>query len=53
MSYSKTFQNLINTKSFKEFSIEKFLNNISTSKLFIGLMMIFMNLGSRYVLKLN
>ena len=49
MSYSKTFQNLINTKSFKEFSIEKFLNNISTSKLFIGLMMIFMNLGSRYV----
>ena len=49
MSYSKTFQNLINTKSFNEFSVNKFLNNISTSKLFIGLMMIFMNLGSRYI----
>ena len=49
MSYSKTFQNLINAKSFKQFSVGKFLNNISTSKLFIGLMMIFMNLGSRYI----
>ena len=49
MSYSKTFQNLINVKSFKQFSVGKFLNNISTSKLFIGLMMIFMNLGSRYI----
>ena len=43
MSYSKTFKNFINLKSFKQFSINKFLNNISTNKLFIGLMMIFMN----------
>jgi len=26
-----------------------FLNNLSTSKLFLGIMMIFMNLGSRYI----
>lgn len=49
MSYSKTFKNFINLKSFKQFSVNKFLNNISTNKLFIGLMMIFMNLGSRYI----
>jgi len=30
-------------------NINKFFNNISTNKLFIGLMMIFMNLGSRYI----
>ena len=49
MSYSKTFQNILNNKSFKEFTTGNFLNNISTNKLFIGLMMIFMNLGSRYI----
>jgi hypothetical protein len=27
----------------------KFLENISTNKLFLGLMMIFMNIGSRYI----
>ena len=30
-------------------NINKFFDNISTNKLFIGLMMIFMNLGSRYI----
>ena len=49
MSYSKTFQNILNNKNFKEFTTGNFLNNISTNKLFIGLMMIFMNLGSRYI----
>ena len=49
MSYSKTFKNIINLNTFKNFSINTFFNNISTSKLFLGLMMIFMNLGSRYI----
>ena len=33
----------------KNMNINNFFNNISTNKLFIGLMMIFMNLGSRYI----
>jgi hypothetical protein len=37
-----------NNKS-KKFSINNFLTNISTNKLFLGLMMIFMNIGSRYI----
>jgi len=39
------------TSSFKngKFSFTDFLENLSTSKLFIGLMMIFMNLGSRFI----
>ena len=47
----KTTNKSINIKSFNlnKFSINNFFNNISTSKLFIGLMMIFMNLGSRYI----
>tara|TARA_B100000424_G_scaffold158136_1_gene120943 strand:- start:1195 stop:1677 length:483 start_codon:yes stop_codon:yes gene_type:complete len=49
MSYSKTFQKIINTKSLKKFNVGNFFNNIGTSKLFLGLMMIFMNLGSRYI----
>tara|TARA_Y100000741_G_scaffold11445_1_gene9326 strand:+ start:3060 stop:3542 length:483 start_codon:yes stop_codon:yes gene_type:complete len=49
MSYSSTFKNLINIKSLKKFNANNFFNNISTSKLFLGLMMIFMNLGSRYI----
>lgn len=49
MSYSKTLKNVINISDFKDFSINNFFYNISTSKLFIGLMMIFMNLGSRYI----
>jgi hypothetical protein len=39
-------------KFFKKYSkgnMSKFIDNISTSKLFIGLMMIFMNIGSRYI----
>ena len=47
MTNSKTLKNI--SKSFKEFNISNFFNNISTSKLFLGLMMIFMNLGSRYI----
>ena len=49
MSYSTRFKNYINTNSFKNLSINNFFNNISSNKLFLGLMMIFMNLGSRYI----
>ena len=49
MSYRKTFKNLIDLDKLKQFNVNIFLNNISTSKLFLGLMMIFMNLGSRYI----
>ncbi len=54
MEYSKTLKNFFknyknNKKNNKQFSIKNFLDNISTNKLFIGLMMIFMNLGSRYI----
>jgi ABC-type multidrug transport system fused ATPase/permease subunit len=40
-----------NSLSYKngKFSLTNFLENLSTSKLFIGLMMIFMNLGSRFI----
>jgi hypothetical protein len=47
MTNSKTLKNI--TKYIKEFNISTFFNNISTSKLFLGLAMIFMNLGSRYI----
>ena len=47
MTNSKTLKNI--TKSLKQFNMSLFFNNISTSKLFLGLMMIFMNLGSRYI----
>tara|TARA_B100001173_G_C15605225_1_gene386458 strand:+ start:57 stop:533 length:477 start_codon:yes stop_codon:yes gene_type:complete len=47
MTNSKTLKNII--KSIKEFNMSYFFNNISTSKLFLGLAMIFMNLGSRYI----
>ena len=47
MTNSKTLKNI--SKSLKQFNINVFFNNISTSKLFLGLMMIFMNLGSRYI----
>ncbi len=43
----KTLKNI--TNSLKQFNMSVFFNNISTSKLFLGLMMIFMNLGSRYI----
>ncbi len=39
-----------NTKSLKNnFNIFTFIENINTNKLFIGLMMIFMNIGSRFI----
>lgn len=47
MTNSKTLKNI--SKSLKQFNMSVFFNNISTSKLFLGLMMIFMNLGSRYI----
>ena len=43
ISKSFTFKNL------KQFSVSNTLTNINTNKLFIGLMMIFMNIGSRYI----
>lgn len=39
----------LSNKNLKKFNLKTFLNNISTNKLFIGLMMIFMNIGSRYI----
>ena len=33
----------------EKFTLNNFLENLSTNKLFIGLMMIFMNLGSRFI----
>tara|TARA_B100000989_G_scaffold182369_1_gene137145 strand:- start:2234 stop:2743 length:510 start_codon:yes stop_codon:yes gene_type:complete len=33
----------------KKFTLNNFLDNLSTNKLFIGLMMIFMNIGSRFI----
>ena len=30
-------------------NIKKFFDNLATNKLFLGLMMIFMNIGSRFV----
>tara|TARA_Y100000816_G_C26016624_1_gene531702 strand:+ start:282 stop:758 length:477 start_codon:yes stop_codon:yes gene_type:complete len=39
-----------NTKSIKNnFNIPLFIENINTNKLLIGLMMIFMNIGSRFI----
>jgi hypothetical protein len=43
---SKTF---FDSVGIKELGIGKFFNNINGNKLFLGLMMIFMNLGSRYI----
>ena len=42
-------KNVFNYKSFKKFDINKFFTNLGSNKLFIGLMMIFMNIGSRYI----
>lgn len=39
----------LSNKNLKKLNFKTFLNNISTNKLFIGLMMIFMNIGSRYI----
>ena len=36
-------------KIFDAFDINKMLTNLSTSKLLLGLLMIFMNIGSRYI----
>ena len=39
----------ISDKNFKFLNINDFFNNIASNKLFLGLMMIFMNIGSRYI----
>tara|TARA_B110000444_G_scaffold35071_1_gene30477 strand:+ start:3244 stop:3726 length:483 start_codon:yes stop_codon:yes gene_type:complete len=49
MSYSKTFFDSNGIKNVKELGVREFFNNINGNKLFLGLMMIFMNLGSRYI----
>lgn len=48
---NKNNNNKKNISSFKnsKFNFTQFLENLSTSKLFIGLMMIFMNIGSRFI----
>ena len=48
---NKDNKNKKNNSSFKngKFNFTQFLENLSTSKLFIGLMMIFMNIGSRFI----
>ena len=48
MVKKNSFKKLFDT-NFKNLNINNFFNNISTNKLFIGLMMIFMNIGSRYI----
>ena len=40
---------LLNNYKFNNFTISSFISNLNTNKLFIGIMMIFMNLGSRYI----
>ena len=39
----------ISDNNFKFLNINDFFNNIASNKLFLGLMMIFMNIGSRYI----
>lgn len=42
-------QNISGNYKFSNFSVNSFISNLNTNKLFIGIMMIFMNLGSRYI----
>jgi hypothetical protein len=46
---SKTFFDTVGIKNIKQLGVREFFNNINGNKLFLGLMMIFMNLGSRYI----
>ena len=46
MSYKTLLKSI---KKINTYNINSSLNNLSTNKLFLGLMMIFMNLGSRYI----
>jgi uncharacterized membrane protein (DUF485 family) len=46
----KKYKNFFKTfKTFHAFDINKMITNLSTSKLLLGLLMIFMNIGSRYI----
>tara|TARA_B100000902_G_scaffold305073_1_gene293453 strand:+ start:17313 stop:17795 length:483 start_codon:yes stop_codon:yes gene_type:complete len=49
MTNINKFKDKLSNKNLKKITIKTFLNNISTNKLFIGIMMIFMNIGSRYI----
>tara|TARA_B100001758_G_C18281964_1_gene542114 strand:- start:192 stop:671 length:480 start_codon:yes stop_codon:yes gene_type:complete len=42
-------QDFFNNYKFNDFTVNSFISNLNTNKLFIGIMMIFMNLGSRYI----
>ena len=42
-------EKLFNNYKFQDFTINSFISNLNTNKFFIGIMMIFMNLGSRYI----
>tara|TARA_Y100000389_G_scaffold149754_1_gene149196 strand:+ start:1746 stop:2225 length:480 start_codon:yes stop_codon:yes gene_type:complete len=46
---TNTQQSIFHNYKFSKFSIINFVSNLNTNKLFIGIMMIFMNLGSRYI----
>ena len=45
----KNNKKIFDYKSLKNFNLNRFLNNLSQNKLFIGLAMISMNIASRYV----
>lgn len=47
--YKNIKQNIFGNYKFSQFSVNSFISNLNTNKLFIGIMMIFMNLGSRYI----
>lgn len=49
MVKSKKKYNFFDINYFKKFEFSTFLQDINTNKLFIGIMMIFMNIGSRYI----
>ena len=44
-----TKKNKKNKELLKKFSPIKILQNVSTSKILLGIFMIFMNIGSRYI----
>lgn len=46
---TNTQLSIFHNYKFSKFSIINFVSNLNTNKLFIGIMMIFMNLGSRYI----
>ncbi len=49
MINKKTISKFFDYKKLKKFDLHTFFTNINTNKLFVGLMMICMNIGSRYI----